>query len=123
MIDIKEKILEEYRNKNCYTCKHRGEVVGSAHSSCNKFLNTHFGLIALMTSAQGEVNPTLICLEGTDEEGKVISIPAQDWSEHGLREGWVIFPNNFDPCWLNYCIFHEVEQRVEDNVSEIGISS
>jgi hypothetical protein len=56
--------------------------------------------ILMLQLAQGVLrrNPTYLLIN--DE-------PAQDFDEHGLRKGWVLFPFNFDPTWLNKCLLYE----------------
>ena len=55
--------------KTCYSCKHRGNTPGDAHSSCSvKWLNT--------------IDP----------------MPEGD--PHGVRNGWWMFPWNYDPVWM-----------------------
>ena len=47
---------------NCYTCKFRGEVCGSAHSSCNHPITKNAELISLvmmkLAMGIGSINPT-----------------------------------------------------------------
>lgn len=52
---------------NCYTCVHRLNVAGSAHSRCNN----HQAVV--------EANP------------------------HGVKNGWFMWPLNFDPAWMVSC--------------------
>lgn len=52
---------------NCYKCKHRGNVAGSCHSSCNN---------------------------------KTCNVGAES---HGIKNGWFMFPVDFDPTWLTSC--------------------
>lgn len=93
---------------NCYTCIHRGQVVGSAHSCCKHemFQIPELKKIMIMQLLQGRlnVNPSCIVLTDTETDEKQ---PLQDFNPHGIRNGWVIFPMNFDPVWLNKCWLHE----------------
>jgi hypothetical protein len=105
--ELKNKLLEEYSCKNCYTCKHRGSVVGSAHSSCTVFKEQKtIEMLSILLSTQGAINPTSIKVTFDADTEEEFSLPAQEWSEHGLRNGWVVFPINFDPTWLKYCLFY-----------------
>lgn len=63
---------------NCYKCKHRADLVWSAHSRCSH-------PAALYEVALGGV--------GMNVKG----------NEHGIRKGWFFFPLNFDPVWLESC--------------------
>lgn len=75
---------------NCYNCKHRGEVPGSAHSSCN--------------SLPKEVSPVhaMVYFEYTGGKTDNISV-----NSHGFRNGWAFWPLDFDPVWVEHCNFYE----------------
>ena len=83
---------------NCYECEYKGEVAGSAHSSCNhpSFKKTNnnpiLGIMATFASV-GRVPP----IQVENEETKVVG------SEHGIKNGWFNHPFNFDPVWLEEC--------------------
>lgn len=71
----------------CYTCKHKGNVAGSAHSSCN---------------ALGEPFEVMMyVLSGTEPR-----VPIQA-NSHGIESGWFTWPIDFDPTWLEYCGMYE----------------
>lgn len=74
---------------NCYTCKYRREVPGSAHSSCNPLHPTSELYLAWYIQ---ECN-------GYTENLKLNS--------HGMRNGWAFWPINFDPVWVEHCNFYE----------------
>lgn len=74
---------------NCYTCKHRGEVHGSAHSSC-KALEEHAEFYLMWYIQQ---------VEGQTENLKL--------NPHGILNGWAFWPVDFDPCWVDHCNFYE----------------
>jgi hypothetical protein len=84
------------KKPDCYKCKYRGEVPGSAHSRCNHpknketLSNPMLGLMAILGSANGNAIPNLSKL-------KVKGDP------HGVRNGWFNFPFDFDPVWLEEC--------------------
>lgn len=88
--------------QNCYNCKYRTEVPGSVHSSCSNplFNISELKLLMIHHQLKGVMykNPTGIRV---DDE------PVQDWHETGLKKGYVLFPYNFDPVWLNYCKIFE----------------
>ena len=64
---------------NCYFCLYRSDVLYSAHSSC--------------------IHP-LIRKLGASEAKKRLEIQG---AEKGIREGWFLWPYNFDPIWLERC--------------------
>ena len=61
---------------DCYKCKHRHDLPGNAHSTCEH---------PLLKSDLG-TNPLNI-------KGR----------ELGIKRGWFLFPFNFDPVWLLNC--------------------
>ena len=80
----------------CYECKHRGEVAGSAHSSCHHpkcsdvVDNPLVGLMSILGSVRGGLPPIPT---GLKVKG----------NKHGIESGWFNHPNNFDPTWLEEC--------------------
>ena len=83
---------------NCYECKYRGDVPGSAHSCCNhpslKKIknNSALSMMAIFASV-GRAKPMLY-------DNKELNIKA---NERGIKKGWFNFPWNFDPIWLENC--------------------
>jgi hypothetical protein len=80
----------------CYTCKHRRDVPGDAHSRC--------------------VHPK-INLNSLDMINVVIGLPNSlnvCGSAHGIRSGWFIWPLNFDPVWLENCDGYESTEGKSD---------
>jgi len=69
---------------DCYKCKHRGNLIGSAHSSCH-----HPKAEAMYLSHFKN--------KKTDQELNVVGNP------HGIKNGWFMFPYDFDPVWLESC--------------------
>ncbi len=69
MIDKLTKIpVERNIHNECYSCKFRKKIPGSAHSHC--------------------ANPD----------------PFMEGNQHGIDNGWFIYPLNFDPAWkLRQC--------------------
>lgn len=93
------KHLEESKI-GCFTCKYMGSVTGSCHKKCNHPSIEPIKPIMLLQMAQGvgSINPTRLTVNG---------IPMQKWNKHGIEKGWVIFPMNFDPVWLQYCLMYD----------------
>lgn len=81
------------KKPNCYECKYRGEVVGSAHSCCNhpKCKNAGEGLSGILSALSGGHAPQM--KTGLKVKG----------DEYGIRSGWFNHPLNFDPVWLEKC--------------------
>ena len=82
---------------NCYKCKHRGEVLGDAHSSCRhpaaSPLYSQFFLMGKSAIASNEFE-----LRG---------------NTHGVRSGWFVWPINFDPVWLEQCSLFEDSTKAD----------
>ena len=82
---------------NCYQCQFKGEVPGSAHSSC--------GLIKAMLKGIPDHKvasiETMIMLGvaklSTEDEDLI------DLDPHGVKNGWANWPLDFDPVWVNKC--------------------
>lgn len=95
------------KNK-CYDCIHRGAVPGSAHSSCHhpataRTRTSPFMELASVVGKRG--GPALAAIasafhEGPDRAIAELNIRA---AEQGVRNGWFVWPVNFDPTWLTNC--------------------
>lgn len=90
---------------NCYSCKWRGKVCGSAHSNCNhpsvKAAHEDAGLqIASIFAGVGRCAPVIM-------QSKELNIKA---NPHGIKNGWFNFPLNFDPRWLENCDGYEKQE-------------
>lgn len=84
---------------NCYNCKHRGPVAGSAHSCCNHPLATRDNddpLLSIMSifASVGRTDPIV------GDSIRALNIRA---NLHGVNKGWFNWPWNFDPTWLENC--------------------
>ena len=62
---------------DCYSCKHRGTVPGSAHSQCDQ------GLTQIFSGATPTIRVSL--------------------NDHGVKMGWATWPFDFDPIWVDAC--------------------
>ena len=91
---------------NCYKCTHRGEVPGSAHSSCTHpsagGKDTGMEVLAILASV-GRTQPVV------DVDGATKLNIAAD--PHGVRMGWFNWPFNFDPTWLQSCDGFETKKQ------------
>jgi hypothetical protein len=92
---------DDMKNKkhNCYTCRFRGEVTGSAHSFCRALENIY-------GEELGEVYGLKYALGGETPRGVALGL-------HGVANGWAIWPINFDPVWVKECGYYE-EQKPEE---------
>ena len=77
---------------DCYTCKHRRSVPGDAHSGCRHpkvhIDDNPFG--ALVDMLQGKAM----------DAAKELNIKG---NLAGIKNGWFMWPANFDPIWLENC--------------------
>ena len=83
---------------NCYKCKFRGGIAGSCHSSCRhpsvgKIGNNPMVAMMGMLASVGRVSPFQVGADKLNIKG----------NPHGVRNGWFIWPVNFDPVWLENC--------------------
>jgi hypothetical protein len=89
----------ENKKPNCYGCKFRGTVPGSAHSRCNLISSTvsdetkKFELEIMLATHQIQLT------NGNTGE------PLVSMNEMGIRGGWASWPLDFDPVWLEVCAF------------------
>lgn len=85
----------------CYKCSFRGEVEGSAHSSCQFF--------RFAAPDEPEVPILEIELATGMKEIKIDDQPAVEFDQVGIDKGWVNWPINFDPIWLTECKFFKAK--------------
>ena len=92
---------------NCYNCKFRGTVPGSAHSRCN----------VLSSTCSDE--PKLFELEimlsthSVQLTNKDTGEPLVKFDDHGIRNGWASWPIDFDPVWIERCVFETKKETNE----------
>ena len=76
----------------CYDCKYRGTIPGNAHSRCDhpevSQDSNPFG--ALMDMMDGK---NIKAMEKLEIKG----------DRYGMKNGWFMWPANFDPTWLENC--------------------
>ena len=89
---------------DCYQCIHKGDVPGSAHSSCHHpaFGKVHddpfLGMMAIFASVK-----RVPAIQVGSDQIKVVG------AAHGIRQGWFNHPFNFDPVWLEECTGFEAK--------------
>jgi hypothetical protein len=82
---------------NCYECKWRGDLPGSAHSCCGHPANHNLA-----------DNPLLEVLSIFASVGRIPPVDISNelgvkGNSHGINNGWFNWPLNFDPIWLEEC--------------------
>ncbi len=78
---------------NCYECIHRRELPGDSHSRCahSSVQQVSDDPLFKLFSLVGGGPP--LPLKGIEVVG----------NPHGIRNGWFMWPVNFDPVWLQSC--------------------
>jgi hypothetical protein len=92
--------------ENCFKCRWRGSVPGSAHTSCKhpdlKEVNKDpFGGMMAMFASVGRGAPIV----DISAFSKKFEIRA---NSHGIAKGWFNWPYDFDPVWLENCNAFEI---------------
>lgn len=91
---------------SCFQCAHHRSVPGSTHSRCVAAGNEREQALLAMTWFSDEVSlPTI------DIWGNEVSVVGGN--EHGIAEGWFLWPLNFDPVWLLWCLMYEEKHADE----------
>ena len=100
---------------NCHECKYCSNVPGSAHKKCNAYVNMvgddpvaieearQFELLASL----GQVTMTYEKEDGTREECTKLN-------PQGVAGGWCMHPYNFDPVWIDACVFFQPIKESKD---------
>jgi len=82
---------------DCYSCKYRGEVSGSAHSSC--------GVIDELSEDKAGTTLLKLLLAGN-----MVANPVVKLNPHGVASGWAMWPINFDPVWVDDCKAYKLKE-------------
>lgn len=92
MSEIQLNTVHQNTDHNlCYGCKHRTDAPGSAHSSCINPRNT----------VQSNMESIILFIMGKNRSSpNGVNVTA---NPHGIKSGWFIYPENFDPVWLETC--------------------
>lgn len=89
---------------DCYRCKHRSTLPGSAHSRCRhpttKAVDNPLSELMAMFAGVKRVAPIQADC-GLNVKG----------DPHGVRNGWFNWPFNFDPVWLLQCDGFETKEE------------
>lgn len=86
---------------NCWTCKHRGSVPGSAHICCKH--------PSIPESSDMTRVLAILASVGRIKGPPVVGVLGVTGDPYGIDNGWFIWPHNFDPCWLLTCDGYEKE--------------
>lgn len=81
----------------CYKCKYRGDIPGNTHSCCN-FPGNNTNLFAIF-EPENILNAIKLRIQA---------------DPHGVRNGWFMWPMNFDPVWLRNCDGFELMEEPSD---------
>ena len=84
--------------KNCYSCVHRRNIPGDAHSECfhPSISDTTYIRMMVMTATFAYGASVL----------KRLPELQLDVDQHAVSAGYFSFPVNFDPVWINECKGH-----------------
>lgn len=93
---------------NCYECVYRQDVPGSAHSACGHpaTAQTQRSPFMQLAGAVGKRGGNELMAmaeqfsEGPQRAATALKIQA---NFHGIKNGWFVWPVNFDPVWLENC--------------------
>jgi len=92
--------LPNYGKPNCYKCQHRSRVPGSAHSTCSWFTGKTKMALAAGVMTYGGNGVTGVKIAGNE-------IPIVGLHQFGLHGGWAMWPVDFDPRWVLWCIGYD----------------
>lgn len=87
---------------DCYSCKYRLSVMGSAHSRCGAIKDKTKEISSL------EIGLLLGAVSLKIEEEYVIEL-----NPHGVKSGWASWPLDFDPVWVDKCLLFKNKEDVE----------
>ena len=90
------------KKPNCYECKFRTTIPGSAHSCCTVIKETAKELG--MEESKAVSLEALISLGSAGIKSQSDQ-PAVKLNPHGVNNGWAAWPLDFDPTWVESCEF------------------
>ena len=93
--------------KNCYKCKFRGTVPGSAHSSC-KVIRETLSDESKVFELEMALSSHLVQMTDQNTGEHLVKL-----NEHGIKYGWANWPLNFDPIWVESCRFFLEDKKEE----------
>ena len=95
----------------CRKCRHHSRLIGNNHIACKNpaIQSLHNLPYAKIATIIGGFEPIIPTIELNGE-----AIPVVQFNEHGIRKGWASWPYNFDPIWIQFCIFWTAEKMQEE---------
>lgn len=75
-------------HNKCYSCKHRRNIPGDAHISCNQPLIQEHSQMIMLSLVMGA------------SAGFQRSLNLS-FDSYAIQSGWLMFPENFDPTWIS----------------------
>jgi hypothetical protein len=82
--------MQSQTEQSCYNCKYRQDVAGSCHSTCTSpYADTKAPVYFMLQQAKS--------LQTSDDSFII------EGDEHGIRNGWFMWPIDFDPVWVEKC--------------------
>ena len=103
---------------NCHDCKYVGDVPGASHRCCN-FLKEMLDPKEANLMEMGYIAKAVEIVI-TNSEGE--KRPAIKLVQQGVEGGWCMYPVNFDPVWIEDCVFfkdiNSYEESEEDSSKE-----
>jgi len=92
-------MAKKAKKPDCYKCQYRREIPGNAHTRCahpqaggDKERNPLLEIMGILAGAYRAI-PFSINNDKLGIKGNL----------RGIRNGWFIWPFNFDPVWLESC--------------------
>ncbi len=91
----------------CRKCRHHSRLIGNNHIACKhpslKALHDlpHAGIAGII----GGFEPIIPTFQLNNE-----MLPIVQFQQYGVERGWASWPYNFDPVWIQFCVFWISEQ-------------
>lgn len=90
---------------DCNNCKHCGGIIpgSSHHVSCKVFPD--FKLSSTLSAGVLLMHASPISATYRNKEGVKVTHPNPMLSVHGIANGWCTWPLDFDPIWVDSCLW------------------
>lgn len=87
------------KKHDCWKCQYRTEgIPGSAHIGCSLLEEKR-----LTYDSAGRIMGIFAAMSGSVPKGIEVN-------EHGRRNGWAAWPVDFDPVWIEKCVYFETKK-------------
>ena len=87
------------RKHDCWKCQYKVEKAGTAHIGCSVLREKR-----LTDKNVGRIIGIFAALAESPPDGIVVN-------EYGRSSGWATWPIDFDPVWIEKCIYFENENK------------